>query len=36
VARAYETGKPFSQPTISDEAKKTLFGQSADTLRAVK
>jgi GST-like protein len=37
VARAYEAAKAFqTSPTISDEAKKTLFGQSAETLRALK
>jgi len=35
VARAYEKGKAVSsQPTVDDEARKYLFGQSAATVRA--
>ncbi|HEY6853782.1 MAG TPA: glutathione binding-like protein [Gemmatimonadales bacterium] len=34
TARAYEKGKPFvSQPPTSEEARKNLFGQSAETVR---
>jgi GST-like protein len=37
VQRAYEAAKAYAAPPgISDEARKALFGQSADTLRAVK
>jgi GST-like protein len=37
VGRAYEAGKAYAAPpTMSEEARKALFGQSADTLRAVK
>ena len=34
VVRAYEKGKQVSiQPVVDDEARKFLFGQSADTVR---
>jgi GST-like protein len=36
VVRAYDKGKAITtQPTVDDEAKKFLFGQSAATVRGV-
>lgn len=34
VERAYLAGKPWAQPPMSDEAKKVLFGQTAENTRA--
>lgn len=31
VIRAYEQGEPFKQPTMTEESKKILFGQTAAT-----
>jgi GST-like protein len=33
VIRAYEKGQPFSsRPTVNEESRKILFGQTATTL----
>lgn len=34
VERAYLAGKPWAQPPMSDEAKKVLFGQTAENTRS--
>ena len=33
VERAYLAGKPWAQPPMSDEAKKVLFGQTAESIK---
>ena len=36
MVRAYEKGQavnPSGTPTVNDESKKILFGQSADTIK---